>query len=109
MPVRWRPRCAALRCSTSAFQTMAGKSGTLFPSITGSMSAVTKSLASQGVDISVYNQALADHEIFNAEVDENGAQMQQTEVPLLQGFFSGQHGDSVFAQMQQASQKILGC
>jgi hypothetical protein len=33
--------------------------------------------------------------------------MQQTEVALLQGFFEGQHNDSVFAQMQQQSQKIL--
>ena len=88
-------------------QTLAGKTGTFFPSIGASMNAVTKSLASQGVNISVYSQALAQHEIFNAEVYKNGAQMQQTEVALLQGFFEGQHNDSVFAQMQQQSQKIL--
>lgn len=88
-------------------QTMAGKTGTFFPSIASSMDTAAKTMASQGVNLSVYTQALADHELFNAEVYTNGAALQQTEQPLLESFFAHHANDAVFAKMQQQSQKIL--
>jgi multiple sugar transport system substrate-binding protein len=92
---------------SQACQTMAGASGTFFPSISASMDATTKTMASQGVDLSVWTQAMKAHEVYPAEVYGNGAQMQQTMQPLLEAFFSHQKDDSVFAQMQQQSKQIL--
>jgi multiple sugar transport system substrate-binding protein len=88
-------------------QTMAGKTGTFFPSIAASMDATAKSMASQGVNLSVYTQALADHELLPNEVYDNGGELQQVEQPLLEAFFAHEKNDSVFAQMQQESQKVL--
>jgi ABC-type glycerol-3-phosphate transport system substrate-binding protein len=88
-------------------QTMAGNSGTFFPSISASMNAVAKTMARQGVDLSVWTQALQDHEVYPAEVYTNGNEMQQTMEPLLEAFFAGQRSDTVFAQMQQESKQVL--
>jgi multiple sugar transport system substrate-binding protein len=88
-------------------QTLAGKTGTLFPSIAESMDATTKAMASQGVDLSTWTQALKDGSVHPAEVYTNGAAMQEAMEPLLEAFFAGQRTDSVFAQMQQQSQQIL--
>jgi ABC-type glycerol-3-phosphate transport system substrate-binding protein len=92
---------------SQACQTMAGKTGTLFPSIAASMDGSAKALAGQGVDLSVWTTALKDGEVHPAEVYGNGAAMQESMEPLLEAFFSGQRTDSVFAQMQQQSEKIL--
>jgi ABC-type glycerol-3-phosphate transport system substrate-binding protein len=92
---------------SQACQTLAGKSGTFFPSIAASMNAVTQTLAAQGVDLSTWTTALADKEVHPAEVYTNGNEMQLTIQPLFDAFFTGKQGDAVFAQMQQQSQKIL--
>ena len=60
-------------------QTMAGKTGTLFPSIAASMDATSTALASQGVDLSTWTQALKDGEVHPAEVYVNGAAMQEAD------------------------------
>ena len=88
-------------------QTIAGKTGTLFPSISASMDATSTALAGKGVDLSTWTQALKDGEVHPAEVYVNGAAMQEAEQPLLEAFFSGQRNDDVFAQMQQKSEQIL--
>ena len=88
-------------------QTMAGKTGHFFPSISASMDATAKALASQGVDLSTWTQALKDGEVHPAEVYGNGAAMQESEQPLLEAFFAHQRDDTVFAQMQQKSVQIL--
>jgi multiple sugar transport system substrate-binding protein len=92
---------------SQACQTLAGSTGTFFPSIAASMDATAKTMASQGVDLSVWTQAMTDHEVYPAEVYGNGAAMQQTEEALLEGFFAHQKNDSVFAQMQTQSKQIL--
>jgi ABC-type glycerol-3-phosphate transport system substrate-binding protein len=88
-------------------QTLAGKTGTFFPSISASMDATAKAMASQGINLSVWTQALQQHEVYPAEVYGNGAAMQEAMEPLLEAFFAHQKNDSVFAQMQQESQKVL--
>jgi hypothetical protein len=61
------------------------------------MDATAQTLASQGVDLSVWTKALQNHEVYPAEVYTNGAAMQQAMQPLPEAFFSGQRSGSVFA------------
>jgi ABC-type glycerol-3-phosphate transport system substrate-binding protein len=92
---------------SQACQTMAGASGTFFPSISASMDASAKSMAAQGVDLSVFAQYQHDGSLYPSTVYGNGAAVQQAIQPLFDGYFGGQRGDDVFAQMQLKTQQIL--
>jgi ABC-type glycerol-3-phosphate transport system substrate-binding protein len=88
-------------------QTLAGKSGTFFPSIASAMDASAQAMKSQGVDWSVFTQYQKDGSLYGAIAYANGAALQQAEQPLLDAYFGGSRGDDVFAEMQQKSQQIL--
>ncbi len=80
-------------------QTAAGKSGTFFPSIPSAMDATAKTLAAQGIDLSVYTAYEKDGNLFPAVVYGNGAAMQQALQPLFEAYFSHQRNDDVFQEM----------
>ena len=88
-------------------QTMAGASGTFFPSIPSAMDASAQAMKTQGVDWSVFTQYQKDGSLYPAVVYGNGAAMQQAEQPLLDAYFDGSRGDDVFAEMQTKSKSIL--
>ena len=88
-------------------QTLAGRSGTFFPSIASAMDASAQAMKAQGVDWSVFTQYQKDGSLYGAIAYANGAALQQAEQPLLDAYFGGSRGDDVFAEMQQKSQQIL--
>ena len=88
-------------------QTLAGKSGTFFPSIASAMDASAQAMKTQGVDWSVFTQYQKDGSLYGAIAYANGAALQQAEQPLLDAYFGGSRGDDVFAEMQQKSQQVL--
>jgi len=88
-------------------QTLAGKSGTFFPSIASAMDASAQAMKAQGVDWSVFTQYQKDGSLYGAIAYANGAALQQAEQPLLDAYFGGSRGDDVFAEMQQKSKQIL--
>ncbi|HEU5331554.1 MAG TPA: ABC transporter permease subunit [Actinocrinis sp.] len=88
-------------------QTLAGKSGSFFPSIPAAMDASAQAMKAQGVDWSVFTQYQKDGSLYPAVVYGNGAALQQAMQPLLDGYFGGSRGDDVFAQMQSKSKQIL--
>ncbi|GAA1722198.1 sugar ABC transporter substrate-binding protein [Fodinicola feengrottensis] len=88
-------------------QTAAGKSGTFFPSIPSAMDATAKTLAAQGIDLSVYTAYEKDGNLFPAVVYGNGAAMQQALQPLFEAYFSHQRNDDVFQEMTTKSQQVL--
>jgi multiple sugar transport system substrate-binding protein len=92
---------------SQACQSVAGASGTFFPSIPASMDASAASLAKQGVDLSVFTTALHTGVLYPAPVYGNGADMQQTLEPLFEAYFSHARNDDVFAEMTQKSEQIL--
>lgn len=92
---------------SAACQTLAGKSGTFFPSISAAMDASAQAMKSQGVDWSVFTQYQKDGSLYPAVVYGNGAAMQQAEQPLLDAYFGGSRGDDVFAEMQSKSKSVL--
>lgn len=88
-------------------QTMAGKSGSFFPSIPSAMDASAQAMKAQGVDWSVFTQYQKDGSLYPAVVYGNGAALQQAMQPLLDAYFGGSRGDDVFAEMQSKSKQIL--
>jgi ABC-type glycerol-3-phosphate transport system substrate-binding protein len=90
-----------------ACQSVAGKTGTFFPSITESMNASAQSMAAQGIDLSVFTQYQKNHELYDATVYGNGAAIQSTMQPLFEAYFAGQRNDDVFAEMQTKSKQLL--
>ncbi|HEV3170731.1 MAG TPA: sugar ABC transporter substrate-binding protein [Actinocrinis sp.] len=88
-------------------QTLAGASGTFFPSIPSAMEASAQAMKAQGVDWSVFTQYQKDGSLYPAVVYGAGAAMQQAEQPLLDAYFDGSRGDDVFAEMQTKSKSIL--
>jgi multiple sugar transport system substrate-binding protein len=92
---------------SEACQTMAGKSGTFFPSIPASMDASAKAMAAQGVDLSVFTDQEKQGVLYSATVYSNGAAVQSAIQPLFEAYFAGQRNDDVFAEMQKTSQQVL--
>lgn len=88
-------------------QTMASKTGTFFPSIATSMDASAAALSGQGIDLSVFTDALRDGVLYPSVVYGNGAELQSVMEPLLEQYFSHQRDDDVFAEMESKSKDIL--
>lgn len=92
---------------SQACQTMAGQTGTFFPSIPAAMEASAKAMAGQGVDLSVFTSAMKNGELYPATVYGNGAALEAAIRPLLEAYFAHQRNDDVFKEMEQKSQQIL--
>lgn len=88
-------------------QTLAGKSGTFFPSIPASMDASAKAMAAQGVDLSVFTNQLKNGDLYPATVYGNGAALQSAETPLFEAYFSHERDDDVFTEMTQKGEQVL--
>jgi maltose-binding protein MalE len=88
-------------------QTMASKTGTFFPSIAASMNASAAAMAKDGIDLSVFTDALKNGVLYPATVYGNGAQLQSVLEPLFERFFSHARDADVFAEMEQKSKEIL--
>ena len=93
---------------SQACQTMASeKNGSFFPSIPASMNAMSTSLAKQGINLSVFTQYQQQGSLYGAPAYANGSALQSAEQPLLDQFFDGSAGNSIFATMQSKSGPIL--
>ncbi|WP_329454650.1 ABC transporter substrate-binding protein [Streptomyces sp. NBC_01497] len=88
-------------------QTMAGKSGTFFPSIAASMDASAATLKKKGVDLSPFIDAQKSGALYPVPAYGNGTAIQKTAQPLLQSFFSHDRNDDVFRQITEETRKIL--
>jgi ABC-type glycerol-3-phosphate transport system substrate-binding protein len=88
-------------------QTMAGKSGTFFPSIGASMDASAAALQKKGIDLSVFVSAQKNGDLYPVPAYGNGTAIQKTIQPLLQSFFAHDRTDDVFKQMTQETRKLL--
>ncbi|HEY0804956.1 MAG TPA: hypothetical protein VGD84_07830, partial [Pseudonocardiaceae bacterium] len=88
-------------------QSLAGQSGSFFPSIPASMDATAKAMATQGVDLSTFTAALKQGDLYPATVYGNGAALQAALQPLFQAYFAHQRNDDVFSEMAQKSQQLL--
>jgi ABC-type glycerol-3-phosphate transport system substrate-binding protein len=92
---------------SQACQTMAGASGTFFPSIPASMTATAASMAKQGVDLSVFIGEQKNNELFTAPDYANGAAVQSALQPLFEAYWAHQRNDDVFKDMQTQSAQLL--
>jgi len=92
---------------SAACQSLAGQSGSFFPSIPSSMDATAKAMATQGVDLSTFTAALKQGDLYPATVYGNGAALQAALQPLFQAYFAHQRNDDVFSEMAQKSQQLL--
>jgi multiple sugar transport system substrate-binding protein len=99
---KWVSYMGSESCQSKASQT-----GTFFPSIPAAMDSSAKTLAAQGVDLSVFTGMLKNKELYPAPVYGNGAAVQAAFEPLFQAYFAGQKSDSVFADMQKQSKTLL--
>ena len=57
-------------------------------------------LSGQGIDLSVFTDALRDGVLYPSVVYGNGAELQSVMEPLLEQYFSHQRDDDVFAEME---------
>ena len=88
-------------------QTMAGASGTFFPSIPASMTSTASAMSKQGVDLSVFINEQKNGELFTASDYANGAALQSTLVPLFQAYFSHQKNDDFWPSVQSTADGLL--
>jgi ABC-type glycerol-3-phosphate transport system substrate-binding protein len=88
-------------------QTMASSTGTFFPSIPSAMNASAKKMAAQGVDLSVFTNAMQNKVLYPAMVYGNGAALQAALEPLFEAYFAGSRNDDVFKEMKTQSETIL--
>jgi multiple sugar transport system substrate-binding protein len=88
-------------------QTMASRTGTFFPSITASMDAAAAAMAKDGIDLSVFTEALKHGVLYPSVVYGNGAQLQSVMEPLFERYFAHTRDADVFGEMEQKSKEIL--
>ncbi|MBP2472008.1 multiple sugar transport system substrate-binding protein [Crossiella equi] len=88
-------------------QKIAGAGGSFFPSIPEAMDGTAKSMAAQGVDLSVFTDALRNGALYPSPVYGNGAALQQTVEPLFEAYFSGARTADVFPEMTQKAAELL--
>jgi len=103
MTWKWVSYMGSAACQTPA----AEKNGSFFPSIPASMDAMSKSLTAQGIDLSVFTQYQDQGSLYGATVYGHGSALQSAIQPMLDQFFDGSAGDSVFATMQSKAGPIL--
>ncbi|HEX4723601.1 MAG TPA: sugar ABC transporter substrate-binding protein [Pseudonocardiaceae bacterium] len=92
---------------SQACQTVAGASGTFFPSIPASMNATAVAMAKKGIDLSVFTGEQKNKELYTAPDYANGAAVQAALVPMFEAYFGHQRNDDVFKDMQTQSQQLL--
>lgn len=100
---KWVSYMGSAQCQTMA----AEKNGSFFPSISSAMTAMSASLAKQGINLSVFTQYEKQGSLYGAAAYVNGSALQSAEQPLLDQFFDGSAGNSVFATMQSKSVSVL--
>ncbi|HEY4018655.1 MAG TPA: sugar ABC transporter substrate-binding protein [Pseudonocardiaceae bacterium] len=88
-------------------QTMAGASGTFFPSIPASMNNTVTAMAKKGVDLSVFVNDQKNNELFTAPDYSNGAAMQTTLVALFEEYFGHQKNDDFWPSVQSTADGLL--
>lgn len=88
-------------------QTMAGASGTFFPSIPASMANTVTAMAKKGVDLSVFVDDQKNKELFTAPDYANGAAMQTTLVALFEEYFGHQKNDDFWPSVQSTADGLL--
>ncbi|WP_022887291.1 ABC transporter substrate-binding protein [Glaciibacter superstes] len=88
-------------------QSIAGADGTFFPSIEASMAITEAAMLEQGIDLAPYTAQFADGSLFTTPMFSHGQELGSTIQPMFQGFFNGERGDDVFAEMSEASRQIL--
>jgi multiple sugar transport system substrate-binding protein len=101
---KWVSYMGSTQCQTMASE----KNGSFFPSIPAAMNAMSTSLGKQGVNLSVFTQYEKQGSLYGAAAYVNGSALQSAEQPLLDQFFGGSVGNSVFATMQSKSVSVLG-
>jgi ABC-type glycerol-3-phosphate transport system substrate-binding protein len=99
----WVSYMGSAQCQTMA----AEKNGSFFPSIPASMTAMSASLAKQGLNLSVFTQYEQQNSLYTSTAYANGAQLESELQPLLDQFFGGSAGNSVFSTLQSKSATIL--
>lgn len=100
---KWVSYMGSAQCQTMA----AEKNGSFFPSIPAAMNAMSTSLMKQGINLSVFTQYEKQGSLYGAAAYVNGSALQSAIQPLLDQFFDGSAGNSVFATMQSKSQSVL--
>jgi multiple sugar transport system substrate-binding protein len=101
---KWVSYMGSAQCQTMA----AEKNGSFFPSIASAMDAMAAQQKKQGVDLSVFTQYEKQGSLYGAAAYNNGSALQSAEQPLLDKFFDGSAGNSIFATMQSKSVSVLG-
>jgi multiple sugar transport system substrate-binding protein len=71
------------------------------------MDASAKKMAAQGVDLSVFTDAMTSKVLYPSVVYGNGAALQSALEPLFEAYFSHSRNDDVFKEMQKQSQTLL--
>ncbi|GAA2787743.1 ABC transporter substrate-binding protein [Crossiella cryophila] len=99
---KWLSHMGSLEC-----QTTAGAGGSFFPSIPAAMDATARTMASQGVDLSVFTEAMKTGVLYPSVVYGNGAAIQSAVEPLFEAYFAGTRNEDVFAEMAQKSKDLL--
>jgi ABC-type glycerol-3-phosphate transport system substrate-binding protein len=92
---------------TQTCQSLAGASGSFFPSISASMVSVVNAQAKQGVDLSVFENQLKNKELNASPPMANGQKLTDTIQPMFESFFSGETSDAIFKQATTQSGQIL--
>jgi ABC-type glycerol-3-phosphate transport system substrate-binding protein len=100
---KWVSYMGSAQCQTMASE----KNGSFFPSIPSAMDALSTTMAKQGINLSVFTQYQKQGSLYGAPAYVNGSALQAAEQPLLDQFFDGSAGNSVFTTMQAKSGPIL--
>jgi multiple sugar transport system substrate-binding protein len=100
---KWVSYMGSAQCQTMASE----KNGSFFPSIPASMNALSATEAKQGLNLSVFTQYESQGSLYGATAYANGSQLQSELQPMLDQFFDGSAGNSVFATLQSKSASIL--
>ena len=100
---KWVSYMGSEQCQTMASE----KNGSFFPSIPASMTAMSAALAKQGLNLSVFTQYESQGSLYGATAYANGSQLGSDLQPMLDQFFDGSAGNSIFASLQSKSASIL--
>ncbi|HWG24418.1 sugar ABC transporter substrate-binding protein [Actinospica sp.] len=100
---KWVSYMGSAQCQTMASE----KNGSFFPSIPSSMTAMSSTLAKQGLNLSVFTQYEQQNSLYTATAYLNGSQLGSELQPMFDQFFDGSAGNSIFASLQSKSASIL--
>ncbi len=100
---KWVSYMGSAQCQTIASE----KNGSFFPSIASAMDAMSATEAKQGINLNVFTQYEKQDSLYTAPAYPNGTALQAAEQPLLDEFFDGSAGNSIFATMQSKASSVL--